>query len=887
MKYTCWFHEISVTDVERVGGKGANLGEMTRQHFPVPPGFCLMANAYREFLAVTGLNNTIQAMSARINIDHADEVEDQTGRIRDLIIGQEMPAFLTSEILTRYHQLSEKMGLKNQATFAVAVRSSATAEDLPTASFAGQQDTYLNVRGEKALLEHIKSCWASLWTARAFVYRAKQGFDHSKVYLAVVVQAMIPSELSGILFTANPVDGRRDTAVINASWGLGEAIVSGLVTPDTILVDEEREKIIDRRIANKECAIRYAPDGGVVRQEIPLEQRQNPALTDRQALELVALGCRIERHYGAPQDIEWAYARGNWYILQVRPITTLPEPASSSDEYNRTMFVEIFPDPLTPVMASVIKTLFHSMLDFTFHVWGFQPPSNIEAVGIFYNQPYFNRHYIEAAFQPLSTQVRDLLVAQVVNPFGDQKGGAQIEVSLPYLRMVVKTLIFIRSFPNQLPLLLADYRAEVARVAGLPLQELSSKELVATIQELVFESTRELMDYDFLMIAVIKRVYHLLGIMLEPYFGEEAEVLRGKLISGVTGNVTMETNIHLWELAQLAKASDEVSSLIHQYYGEELIARLEQSSDGQAFLAELDTFLKQFGHREVRTDIIFPTWCEDPSPVFNFVRGYLHLGPEQDPRLQQAQLSKQRLDMTETVRARLGETMKGRFLIWPVFHWLLDSIEFHTQQRDTMHFEMTRIFPPCRRIFRELSKRWVEQGWLSQPDDIFFLSLDEMATLADDPKPVGNLTQARREELEANRRRSWPNVIRGAQEIYATDNAPVREGIERLDGVAGSPGVVTGKARVVRGPEEFHRLQKGDILVAPITNPVWTPLFAIASGVITEVGGILSHGAIVAREYGIPAVMSVTSVTRQVLDGQTVTIDGNQGCVYLKNESAA
>jgi pyruvate,water dikinase len=244
----------------------------------------------------------------------------------------------------------------------VAVRSSATAEDLPTASFAGQQDTYLNVCGEEALLAHVKSCWASLWTTRATSYRTKQGFDHHKVYLAVVIQAMIPSEIAGILFTANPVDGNRDVAVINASWGLGEAIVSGLVTPDTLTVHKSDREILSRLTASKDCCMRYASQGGVVKLDTPAEQRTLPALTDHQALELVNLGCRIEHHYGAPQDIEWAYAQGNWYILQVRPVTTLAsqtELSSDEPEYNRSMFVDIFPDPLSPVFSSVVETLFN------------------------------------------------------------------------------------------------------------------------------------------------------------------------------------------------------------------------------------------------------------------------------------------------------------------------------------------------------------------------------------------------------------------------------------------------------------------------------------------------------------------------------------------------
>jgi len=349
-------------------------------------------------------------------------VEAKTARIRGFIAQQEVPATMAEQILDGYHRLARELGAVEAAQVPVAVRSSATAEDLPTASFAGQQESYLNVCGTDDLLECIKRCWASLWTARAVTYRARQGFDHHRVYLAVVVQAMIQSEVSGILFTANPVTGDRGEVVINASWGLGEAIVSGLVTPDTMTVRKSDGYIVSREVAAKERTIEYAGEGGTVERATPAERREVPALSDDQVGELVALGRQIESHYGVPQDIEWAYAQGRCYILQSRAITTLAPPAAeevaAKMEYNRTMFVELFPDPLTPIFLSVMQPLLHIMLDFTFEAWGFKPPEGMEAVGVFYNQPYFNREYIAATLEPLSSSVREELVSGIVNPFG-------------------------------------------------------------------------------------------------------------------------------------------------------------------------------------------------------------------------------------------------------------------------------------------------------------------------------------------------------------------------------------------------------------------------------------------------------------------------------------
>jgi len=890
MSYTRWFQEIGAAEVDLVGGKGANLGEMATRGLPVPPGFCLTASAYREFIQATDLDETIRNILAETQLDDPADVKAKSARIRGLITEQSVPTTIAREILDGYHRLGQELGSVDVAQVPVAVRSSATAEDLPTASFAGQQDTYLNVRGEAELLDRVKHCWASLWTARAVTYRTKQGFDHHRVYLAAVVQAMIQSEVSGILFTANPVTGDRDEVVINASWGLGEAIVSGLVTPDMITVRKSDGHIVSRQVAAKERTIEYAEDGGTVELVTPAERREISALSDDQVAELVALGQQIESHYGVPQDIEWAYAGGRFYILQTRAITTLAPPAEEAAaemEYNRTMFVELFPDPLSPVFLSVIQPLLHIMLDFTFEAWGFKPPEGMEAVGVFYNEPYFNRSYIASALQPLSPPVREWLVPQLVNPFGRHEQGIRGEISLAFAGMIARMLRFMVGFPDKLPGLIARYRAEVAEVAAIPLETTPDGEIVAHIRELVFGTASRLLNYDFLMIAVIDITYQMLGRLLERYFGEDTEELRGKLISGVTGNVTMEGNKALWDLAQVAKASPAVTDLLRRYSGREVRAQLEQTPEGRAFLDALEHFLSEYGHREIRMDIVYPTWGEDPAPVLGFVRGYLDADEAQSPHRQQARLVKERGELAQEVESRLGQDVLGRHLVSPIFRWVLRQTQAHTRERDTMHFELTRLFPPFRRMLLELGHRWSEQSLINQPDDIFFLRLDEMGELADSPHSMADEVRARRVEFEANKSRPWPDIIRGSEEIYAEAAGPA-EGLEgQLGGVAGSPGVVTGVARVIRGPEEFEKLKNGDILVAPLTTPVWTPLFAIAGGVITEVGSILSHGAIVAREYGIPAVMSVVGATKRVHEGQTITVDGNKGVVYLEPERAA
>jgi len=887
MSYIRWFHEINAQDVDTVGGKAANLGEMVSAQLPIPPGFCLTAQAYRDFIDQTGLLEPIQLTIAGMRQDDVLEVEAEAFKIRSLITEQQIPDALAHSVIQGYRRLCLEISDKEDSSVPVAVRSSATAEDLPSASFAGQQDTYLNVRGEKQLLDKVKECWASLWTARAVSYRSKQDFDHMSVYLAVIVQTMIPSDIAGIMFTANPISGNKKETIINASWGLGEAIVSGLVSPDTIVIDKQSGNVISEQIANKSRMITYAEVDGTMEVETDKEMRNAPALSESRLSTLVQLGQNIEAHYGSPQDIEWAHYQGQFYVLQSRPITTLRSDATISVdgmEYNRTMFIEIFPDALSPAFLSAIVSLFDSMLGFTFEALGFKSPQDMEAAKGFYNQPYFNRSYIEAAFKPLPASIREPLVNQITNPFGQHAKGSSFDLSPAYLRMVARMIRFMTRFPKQLPDLIEHYRNEVSAVNSLPLEDVSDVQIMQHINELVFGIASRLLNYDFLMIAVIGRAYRLLNTILARSFGEEADELCARLITGVTGNITMETNKKMWDLAQKGKASPIVCNLLRMDNKHEFRTHLAIFSEGQSFLQELDGFLMEYGHREVRMDILYPTWVEDPTPVLSFVRAYLDADETRSPHIQQERLVKERRALTEEVLATIEEDIIGRLLVSPLFRWLLKHTQIHTRERDTMHFELTRLFPPFRRLLLELGKRRVKQGFLSHQEDVFFLTLDELTEFAETPQYVMDKVQDHRQEFEANNSRPWPDVIRDGQEIYLDPPTSIETADGSMKGIAGSSGLVTGIARVIRGPEEFEQLLKGEILVAPLTNPVWTPLFAIASGVITEVGGILSHGAIVAREYGIPAVMCIPDATNKIKDGQKITVDGNRGIVKVEEK---
>jgi rifampicin phosphotransferase len=874
------FEEVGLADVPFVGGKAANLGEMVRAGLPVPPGFCVTAAAYRRFIAESDSHARIGMLLDGLATADTAAVENTTGEIRRMLTEEALPADIGEEIVARYKELAIKLGGSGGPAPLVAVRSSATAEDLPDASFAGQQDTYLNVSGDKSVLEHVKRCWASLWTARAVTYRQKQGYDHGQVALAVVVQAMVPADVAGVLFTADPLTSDRQVMVINASWGLGEAIVAGLVTPDTWSVRKGTHHVVSRQIGQKGVQVTRAANGQTVEGPVPPELRDRASLADDHLTELAALGARVEDHYQAPMDIEWALTNGRFYMLQARPITTLAAEVSyPAGDYNRTMFLEIFPDPLSPAFTSVIEPLFAGMLDFTFRALGFRPSQGFPAVGIFHNQPYFNQLYIEAALAPLRPSTRRVFVQRIVNPFGDHGHGAPFELSWPFLRMAWRLLRLMRSLHELLPREVQRYRASINELDGLALERLTEAELLERIERLIFTSSSRLLNYDFLLIALVGVTYQALGRLIERYFGSESEDIRARLVSGVTGNVTMEANIRLWDLAMLARRSSVVRRELEHGDDGDLRERLAQTDDGRDFLRELDRFLAEYGHREIRMDILYPTWIEDPAPVLFFIRGYLNVDESASPHRQQERLIAEREELAERVRLRLRRDLRGR-LLWPVFAWVLRHTQANTRQRDTMHFELTRLFPPFRRLLLELGRRWSERDLIGRREDVFFLTLGEMKALIEKGGSMADEVTQRQIELESNRERTPPPIIRDGRELWSEEPA-VDASDDGLRGVAGSPGIARGVVRVVRDPDEFGKLGRGEILVAPLTNPVWTPLFAIAGGLITEVGGILSHGAIVAREYGIPAVMAVPGATTWLVDGQLVEVDGSSGAVRL------
>ncbi|MFN2115648.1 MAG: PEP/pyruvate-binding domain-containing protein [Anaerolineae bacterium] len=873
--YILWFDDKHATELGSVGGKGANLSRLVHAGFRVPRGFSVAASAYRDAVATSDtaaeISNLVSAAAT------ADEVDAASAEARALITALEVPEEIARSIAEAYAELGDDVP--------VAIRSSATAEDLPEASFAGQQDTYLNVRGVEQVLENVRRCWASLWSARAVRYRIEHGFAHDDVLLAVVVQEMIESEVAGVMFTANPVNGRYDETVVNASFGLGEAVVSGLVTPDTFVVQPDEGVVRSRDIATKEVEIVYAPEGTVHERPVATERANAPSLSEEQVLELARLGTRVTEYYGSPQDTEWGLRDGVFYLLQSRPITTLGRPPEIDprDEWTRAMFSEILPDAPSPAFCSVLRPVFSEMFEFTFGRLGQRRPAGLSPIEVFYHQPYLNVRYIRAALSRLPESTREGLVDNIANPFGDHESRARGRPSLSEVELVVNMLRAAQSLPGEVADAVAGYYADLADIESHDTYAMTLTEIADDIKRLALDVLPPLVAWDFLLIVALGFVHRLVESMVDRSGLPDAELLRGQLMSGVTGNLTMQTNKRLWQLAQSARSAPAVAAALLEGPEVTVLERVRAEEGGQEFLDQLGEFLSQYGHREVVMDIAYPTWGEDPAPVLGFVRSYLATDQAPDPAELEQALAATRSEAASAVASALGATLGGRLIHQQLFRWALRRSELLGRDRDTMHFHWTAAFPVLRRLLHGLADRAIEAGHLERRSDVYLLTIDDMVAYSAEPRPLQDLVDQRRESWERDKSRQWPIAIVEGRAVYE-DVSPRHDlGRETLLGLAGSPGVATGPVCVVRGPDEFGKLSRGDILVAPLTNPVWTPLFAVAGGVVTDSGGILSHGAIVAREYGIPAVLGARGATTALKDGQIVTVDGSNGTVAIES----
>lgn len=822
--------QVGRGDLALAGGKGANLGELLRAGFPVPPGFVVTTAAYDEVVSRNGRGEIIaRALRAE---------RDPGAVIRNALGTAPIPTDVAQEILAAYERLGEGP---------VAVRSSATAEDLPDAAFAGQQDTFLNVVGTDAVLRAVRRCWASLWTDRAIAYRARQSLDPTAVKLAVVVQRMVPAEVAGVMFTANPVTGARDEVVIDLSPGLGEAVVSGLVTPDHVVLRKRRWgwRTVERRLGRRELEVRPR-EGGGTESVVAAPALVTPALSDRDLRRLARLGVAIERRFGAPQDVEWAWRDGAFFIVQARPMTAVPV-ALRLPRAVAAMAAELFPVRPYP---------------FDLTTWG------------------------PAVFQAIAPVVEVVGVAvDPVNRVFVQENGVAIGLThRPPLRPTLKVLLA--------PLLLAR------RIGAYdPTRWKADPGLAAALERArrLGERDPAVLDWSGLLDLLRSELTlprALAGEVRARYFPRAllaALVLRlvlralgrrdqfGVLLSGIETK-TLEANRALETLAAAVRADPVLADTFAAHEAGALPIALAALPSGQAWLNAFRDFLDRYGHREAAiTTIALPPWRDAPETALGIVKG-LALAPPRPP-FERSGWEQARDDVLTSPLLRPP-------LIRSVFLGLLADARTLLQLREDTHFYATLALPLVRRTLLELGRRLVQVGALDEAEGVFHLTLQDLEGVSSWPPPesltsvLRTLVQSRRARRVVAEQTPLVALARPATGAAADDAVLAR-------GTPGSPGVAEGAVRVIHGGAEFGALKPGEVLVAPYTNPGWTPLFQRAAAVVVDSGGAGSHAAIVAREYGIPAVMGTVDGTRRLVDGQRVRVDGGRGMVFAASPPGA
>ena len=853
-----------------------SLAILARAGLPVPDGFNITTAAYQEFVAASGLHAHI--LAALETVDAADPATFETASrtITGLFSAAHIPAVIDRAICDAYTNLGSQ-GIShapsssgNGRLLSVAVRSSATAEDLPDASFAGQQETYLNICGEDAVLEAVQRCWASLWTGRAISYRLRQGISPKEVALAVIIQKLVSAEAAGILFTANPVSGSRSEAVINAAWGLGEGIVGGLVTPDSIVVDKSTGRVARRETAEK-SVMTVLTETGTAEQPVPASLKNKAVLNDRQSSELARYGAQIEALYGLPMDIEWALADGKFAILQARPITTLGEaplewkPPLPKGIYMRTSVVDLMPDPLSPLFASLgIPTMVAQMYPLGKYLTRMQPILPEGYFTTINTYAYMNAHFSAKAWWWIL--------------FG---------LIPSYPRMLRKLVPYWRDEARP------NYRAAVTQAQQKDPSRMTATELWQAVGE-VMEAAGCYIDG--LMFATMGASAGSEGLLTKVYdkmARKEGDPPATALVMG-WNNLPARAEKSLYDLADFCRAHELLSSyvsgtpsdqLAEQLTGDQQPAGIEAGSWNE-FCQRFDRHLQEFGHMVFDLDFAKPLPREYPGPMLEAIKMYLR-GEGTNPYERQKASEQKRIQTTETVLRRL----KGlrRWIFVKALNWAQPLSEV----REDALADIGLGYPVIRQLLHALGERLVKSGVLREAGDIFWLEKAEVeeavAALAGGQAPENLLDRVDQRKAFWQKAKSAtpPPMIPFRKKylgmkttVWLAESEANQTG-DTLKGVPTSPGQVTAPACVLHGSEDFTRMRPGDVLVASTTTPAWTPLFAMAAAVVTDIGGPLSHGSIVAREYGIPAVMGTGVATRRIRDGQMVTVDGSSGAVTL------
>ncbi|HEX3977912.1 MAG TPA: rifamycin-inactivating phosphotransferase [Solirubrobacteraceae bacterium] len=857
------FAEIDKAPVAVVGGKAALLGELSRiEGIRVPAGFCVTTDAFQRILADTpSIDDRLDRLS-RLEAGDREEIGALSAEIRRALEEIAIPEDLASAMTHALARFGEHA--------AYAVRSSATAEDRPTASFAGQYDTYLNVVGVAAILRHVGRCWASLFTERAVTYRLRNGFDHRTIQMAVVVQEMVFSRAAGIMFTADPVTSNRKVTSVEASFGLGEAVVSGLVNTDVYKVRDG--ELVAKAVATKQLAIEASPASGTHEQAIEAERQGQPALTDAQVVELARLGRRIEEHFGGPQDIEWCLADDGIWIVQSRPITTL-FPIPVADDADNHVYVSVghqqmMTDPMKPLGLTLWQRL--------------ALPRMYEAAG---------RLFVDVAPRLAAAATR----APTLEVLG--RGDPLIEDAL---RTVLERDDFIRLLPQEDPAAagppLGGSPAPIAADPAIVAELIARNEASVAMLERDIRGRAGPVLVDFILedLQEVKRLLTeplngqaiMAGMTATWWLNDHLQEWLGEknaadtLAQSVSGNVTSEMGLALLDVADAIRPHRDVVAFLESVEEDGFLDELVRLPGGRETRDAIEGYLEKYGMRCVgEIDITRPRWRERPSTlvplILSNVRNFA-------PGAAQRRLERGRREAREKEQdllARLRVLPDGEQKAEEVMRHI-DRVRTFAGYREYPKYGIViRLFIYKQALLQE-AERLVQAGVLRETEDIFYLTFQELHDVARTHHADDQLIRERRAAFRSYQALTPPRVLTSDGEAvagsYRRDDFPAGA----LVGLAVSAGTIEGRARVVLDIADAD-IEAGDILVTTFTDPSWAALFVAIGGLVTEVGGLMTHGAVIAREYGLPAVVGMEHATQLIRDGQRIRVNGTDGYVEV------
>ncbi|MEK4933533.1 MULTISPECIES: phosphoenolpyruvate synthase [Bacillus] len=860
------FQEIEKTQLSLVGGKGLNLGELSNiQGIQVPEGFCVTTIGYEKAIEQNEAFQALLSQLAMLKIEDRAQIAEISKKIRETIMEVEIPSDVVEAVA---HYLS-RFGKEH----AYAVRSSATAEDLPYASFAGQQDTYLNIIGKEAILQHVRKCWASLFTDRAVIYRMQNGFEHSQVSICVVVQRMVFPQASGILFTADPITCNRKVLSIDASFGLGEALVSGLVSADNYKVKEG--EIAEKMIATKKLAIYALKEGGTETKQINLAQQKIQTLTEQQILQLAQIGRQIEAYFGCPQDIEWCLVNDTFYIVQSRPITTLyPIPEANDQENHVYVSVghqQMMTDPLKPLGMSL------------FQLTSFGP--RFQAGG---------RLFVDVAQRLASPASRELLLNTIGNSEPLIKDALTIVIERDNFIKLLPDDEKEKSLGKSMPPASSQPQIESDPAIVMDLIKNSQASIEELKQNIQTKSGLDVLDFILEDIQQLKKIlFHpqsmavlMAGMNASSWINEKMEQWLGEknvadtLSQSVQNNITSEMGLALLDVADVIRPYPEVIAYLQHIEDDSFLDELVKFEGGDKAQDAIYAFLNKYGMRcSGEIDITKTRWSEKPTTIIpmilNNIRDFETGASKRkfEAGLQEA------LKKEEELLERLQHLPDGKQKIEETKRMISNIRNFIGYREYPKYGMINRYFIYKQAILKE-AEQLVQNSVIHEIEDIYYLTFEELHEVVCTNKLDYKVINNRKNEHKLYEKLTPPRVITSDGEIitgkYKRENLPT----EAIVGLPVSSGVIEGRARVILNMEDAN-LEDGDILVTAFTDPGWTPLFVSIKGLVTEVGGLMTHGAVIAREYGLPAVVGVENATKLIKDGQRIRVHGTEGYIEI------